>query len=151
MLNALRVDPGRPWLSPASGQETVWRWFGDAMLDCCKRHMLRSLSLNHATEAEEALFATNTDTLDCEARAVLTLHATIVGERGRRRVATAGSPRLSSQPASDLAHLPPHHGTYAACAGGYSEHLPEEAAQLRACAAARSFRSRLTKTVAFKY
>ena len=73
MLNALRVDPGRPWLSPASGQETVWRWFGDAMLDCCKRHMLRSLSLNHATEAEEALFATNTDTLDCEARAVLTL------------------------------------------------------------------------------
>ena len=36
VLNALRVDPGRPWLSPASGQETVWRWFGDTMLDCCK-------------------------------------------------------------------------------------------------------------------
>ena len=36
VLNALGVDPGRPWLSPASGQETVWRWFGDTMLDCCK-------------------------------------------------------------------------------------------------------------------
>ena len=36
VLNALGVDPGRPWLSPASGRATVWRWFGDTMLDCCK-------------------------------------------------------------------------------------------------------------------
>lgn len=29
VLNALDLDPGRPWKGP-------WRWFGEELLDCCK-------------------------------------------------------------------------------------------------------------------
>ncbi|XVF32356.1 hypothetical protein REPUB_Repub17cG0074900 [Reevesia pubescens] len=29
VLNALAIDPGRPWKGP-------WRWFDDSMLDCCE-------------------------------------------------------------------------------------------------------------------
>lgn len=29
VLNALEIDPGRPWRGP-------WRWFGEELLDCCK-------------------------------------------------------------------------------------------------------------------
>ena len=28
-LNALAIDPGRPWTGP-------WRWFGEELLDCCR-------------------------------------------------------------------------------------------------------------------
>lgn len=36
VLNALEVDPGRPWVSPTTGEATVWRWFSDQMLECCE-------------------------------------------------------------------------------------------------------------------
>jgi glutathione gamma-glutamylcysteinyltransferase len=30
VLNALQIDPGRTWKGP-------WRWFGEELLDCCKK------------------------------------------------------------------------------------------------------------------
>lgn len=29
VLNALAIDPGRPWMGP-------WRWYSEALLDCCR-------------------------------------------------------------------------------------------------------------------
>ena len=35
-LNALEIDPNRPWISPTSGEPTVWRFYSELMLDCCE-------------------------------------------------------------------------------------------------------------------
>lgn len=82
VLNALQVDPGRTWKGP-------WRWFGEELLDCCKR--LDTAAAEGLTMAEVACLAT------CNGARVDLAHAEPAGE-GAFRQALLDSVRAPAGP-----------------------------------------------------